>query len=844
MKKYHLSLIILSCILISCATIKTDYKLADSVDPKLSDENPKTSLLLLGNLSDSLKVPLKSELIKLNTNDKATQTTAIVLGNNFSLDTKEASVSKKEVLKNDIKNFKVIFDNIANDFVFIPGQSEWKLGVDALNTVENEVDDEFGKDSFLPEKACPLTSTLINDQTIMVVVDSQWYLNDWNKFPKMNDDCEIKDREKFFAEFESLIKKNTDKTIIVAMHHPVLSNGNFGGQYSIGQHMTPLPVLGTIKNIAKKTGGFSEDNLQNPLYRSFRKRLITLAQYNDRVIFVSAHEENLQYISEYNIHQVISGSISNGRPSRLGHNGFFSSGENGYSKLDFYDDGSTYLSFYDLEGIEIYTKKIFDPFKKIEASNYRIPSSAETTASIYKEGDTDKSSFHKWFWGERYRDLYSTKVKAPAVDLDTLMGGVKVLRKGGGHQSKSLRVETKDGREFVMRALEKSAEAYLQALVSKEQFIIGRVKGSAPERVLKDFYTGSHPYAPFVVGDLADEIDIYHTNPFLCYIPKQEALGGFNEEFGDKLYMIEERVTDGHGGEKSFGFANKIIGTDDLIAKLASDEKYEVDLDMYVRARLFDMLLGDWDRHDDQWRWAEFKSVKEDKIVYRPVPRDRDQVFSKMGDGFLMGLATRAVPSLKLMEGFDAEIRNVKGFNSSPKTFALDMSLLPETTLEQWVKEANYIQNQLNKDNISKALDNFPDEINDSETRDWIINSLLSRKDNLVKTAEEYYEVLNKRSVIYGTDKDDYFKIEDLGDGLTKVSAYRIKGGERTDKFFEKTYSKEVTKEIWIYGLDDDDEFEVVGNKKTGPKLRLIGGLNNDIYDIDKRKKVHILFNS
>jgi hypothetical protein len=34
------------------------------------------------------------------------------------------------------------------------------------------------------------------------------------------------------------------------------------------------------------------------------------------------------------------------------------------------------------------------------------------------------------------------------------------------------------------------------------------------------------------------------------------------------------------------------------------------------------MLIGDWDRHYDQWRWAEYKKGQ---VIYRPIPRDRDQ---------------------------------------------------------------------------------------------------------------------------------------------------------------------------------------------------------------------------
>jgi hypothetical protein len=37
------------------------------------------------------------------------------------------------------------------------------------------------------------------------------------------------------------------------------------------------------------------------------------------------------------------------------------------------------------------------------------------------------------------------------------------------------------------------------------------------------------------------------------------------------------------------------------------------------------MLIGDWDRHDDQWRWAAFDEGKQ--TVFKAIPRDRDQAF-------------------------------------------------------------------------------------------------------------------------------------------------------------------------------------------------------------------------
>ena len=69
-----------------------------------------------------------------------------------------------------------------------------------------------------------------------------------------------------------------------------------------------------------------------------------------------------------------------------------------------------------------------------------------------------------------------------------------------------------------------------------------------------------------------------------------------------------------------------------MIENLIEDNDNRVDQNFVVRNRLFDMWIGDWDRHDDQWRWAEFK--EDNGSIYRPIPRDRDQAFF-INEGFI-----------------------------------------------------------------------------------------------------------------------------------------------------------------------------------------------------------------
>jgi len=372
----------------------------------------------------------------------------------------------------------------------------------------------------------------------------------------------------------------------------------------------------------------------------------------------------------------------------------------------------------------------------------------------------------------------------------------------------------------------------------QDQYVLDDLKETYTQELLQDFYTGSHPYAPFTTAILSDAVDIYHTNPVLYYVPKQPALKSYNDSFGNELYMIEEHAGDGHGNLASFGFANELKSTDSMLEDLRDDEKYEVDQENYLRARLFDMVLGDWDRHVDQWRWVEFKDIKKNKIIYKPLPRDRDQVFSKMGDGALMKIATRIVPGLRLMEGFNDEIRSVKGFNSSPMTYVLDLKLLGETEKKQWLAQANYLQENLTEDVIDKALMAFPEEVRD-ETVLQIKKTLLARLSHIQETAIAYYQILNKYAVVVGTDKDDWFEIQRINENDTDIKVYRNIDGKKEKLFFHKTFTKTDTKEIWIYGLDDDDIFEVANTSNfKGIKVRIIGGQNNDIYRIENGRNI------
>ncbi|MEP0731711.1 MAG: metallophosphatase, partial [Nonlabens ulvanivorans] len=728
----------------------------------------------------------------------------LILGNFVSKD------GYTEDAKTDvIKQFETL-KSFNGKVIFTPGQNEWAInGHRDVRDLEKFIQKNSAA-KFYPDEGCPIKKTDIADNVVLITVDSQWYLEDWNNHIYLNEDCDIKNRTEFFLEFESILKKSQGKIIMVAMHHPIFSNTNEG--------------------LIARTGGTSLHNFQNKQNRKFRNRLITLARQTEDIFFVSGHDENLQYINKHGIPQIISGAAGKTRKTSLNNDNDFASSENGYARIDIYKGGKVSVTF---QGVSTpYTATLIKPIKRELFTDYKEKDSFETsiTSSVYSIEETEKSGLYKALWGKHYRKFYSKDVRAKVAFIDTLKGGLTPVRRGGGHQSKSLRLETKDGKQYVMRALRKSAIKFLQSTAFQDKYVEEELEGSYADDFLSDFYTTAHPYTPTVVATLSDAVDVFHTNPELYYIPKQEALGEYNDEYGDELYLIEERVESGHKDLASFGKPKDILSTSDVLQEINKTGKSIVDEPSYIRARLFDMLIGDWDRHEDQWRWALFE--KEDGTeICKPIPRDRDQAFSTF-DGAILNFLNHAVPSLRMMQSFDNDLRSPKWFSFEP--YPLDMTFINKSNWEDWEREAKTLETGLTDEVIERAFENIPEEMK-GETIEGIKRKLKGRRGNIVDIARRYYEFTNEHAVITGTQKSDTFNVTRHADGKTTIEVHR-----KDLDVFTRTFNKEETKEIWIYGLDGKDTFNVTGDGDNLITIKILGGKKNDTYNFENIKKVKL----
>lgn len=848
---------IISLVLLdSCATYKEHQKIP--VVSKTTNQEISHTFFLAGGYGNAGHKGNGQLLERFRTeiNNSGKNSTVIFTGDNISTEsdswTRDSTLVREQMEL--VKDFK-------GNTIFLPGNNEWKsYELDKMEKVEDylkEIDKE-GIEVF-PENGCPLEYKVINDDLDLIIIDSKWFISNWSRLTDINKKCDnIVTRRRFMEELEGYINDGQGKNIVIAMHHPVMSNGTYAGTESFKSHISPLPVLGTLRNSVMDLGAFDPDHLNSRRYNYLRIAVSALAQANDRITLVSGHEENLQLLTGGGIHQIVSGSLGSKSPTKIEkkhitaiggsmkYEGQYTYGQRGFARLDFYNDGSSKVTFISEDNLEggktfdvLQSKKRAKQFDNFDENLGKT----ETSKILENPEDYEKSGFYKFLWGKRYRSYFGKQVEAPVVKLDTLYGGLHVVKEGGGHQSFSLRLADDNGKQYAMRSLRKSALKFLKFKLPGISYNSDDYRDTWTEEVISDFFTTAHPFMQLVVNPLAESVGINHSDTYLYYVPKQAQLEQYNENFGDELYFIQRRPSDEQLNYKGYrrtidkvtGRVKDFESTTDMLERIKRDESYAIDQKNFIRARIFDMLIGDWDRHQDQWRWVEYETP-DGEVEFMPVPRDRDNVFPRF-DGFAVKFVKLFVPTTKRWQTFDGDIDNAKWQNMGGNK--LDRTLLNEYGVDTWVEEATYIQENMTPEVIEEAFMKLPVEVRD-ETSEFLKNGLEERLRTLPQKAREYAEYLNTVVAVIGTEKDDLFEVEKLADGKLSVTLKRLLTDEKNEIFFQRTFNIKETKEIWLYGLGDDDIFRVTGDANPRIKIKIIGGYGEDLYDIKNKKRIKI----
>lgn len=440
------------------------------------------------------------------------------------------------------------------------------------------------------------------------------------------------------------------------------------------------------------------------------------------------------------------------------------------------------------------------------------------TSVAQKTGSTDSvtiaiapeynqvSGFHRFWLGESYRKIWATPVKFRVMDLRKEKGGLTIVKLGGGMQTRSLRLKDPTGKEWVLRTVQKYAERSLPENLRK----------TIAKDISQDQVSTNHPFASLIVPPLVAALDLEHAKPELVYVGDDPGLGDYRKDFANAVYLFEERAPS----------EDKTDNTEKVQKKIQKDNDTQADQQLTLRARLLDFLLGDWDRHEDNWRWSVDKTEK--GTTYSPVPRDRDKVFYKTS-GVLPWILTHQWLKTHL-QPYGPTIREVEYWNFNERYF--DRYFLNELNEKDWRKEVKFVQSKMTDQLIAEAFKSMPDTIF-KLCGPELIHNFTSRRNQLDTLALRYYRFLSKDVDVPATEKPEYFDIDYKENGRVVVEVYNIKkDGSRGRSFYKRSFDPLVTREVRLFGQGGKDIFEVRGTGKSPIKVRMTGGDDEDQFKV------------
>jgi len=409
--------------------------------------------------------------------------------------------------------------------------------------------------------------------------------------------------------------------------------------------------------------------------------------------------------------------------------------------------------------------------------------------------------------GNNYRKTWQQQVTVPVFHFSK--SGFTIKELGGGMQTKSLRITDRAGKDWSLRTVDKDVS---NALIPIESSLLRKAS--------QDLISAAFPYAAPVVGELAYAAGVVAARPQTFYVADDPQLGNFRPIFSNTLCTLEER-------DPGFDSTHNSVT---VLYDLTQNNSYKIQQHALLNARLLDVVIADWDRHADNWRWGMKDSAG--FRYYYAIPRDRDWAFYQ-SKGWIPKLIQKT-GGMRCFVNFDAKLKNVKDL--SWKSWTFDRLFLNELTAADWEAAIRKLQEALTDDVIERAVQKLPSSVYAMSGADFI-NKLKSRRNSLKEEVMKYYRFLSEEVLVNGSNKNESFSISTVGDSLVVT----VVNTNEKRMLYQRKFSSADTYSIIINGYGGADIFEVDEKAKSKIRITIRGGEGADKYNIkgDVRTKIY-----
>ncbi|MGE5362119.1 MAG: hypothetical protein ACM3NQ_24140 [Bacteroidales bacterium] len=419
------------------------------------------------------------------------------------------------------------------------------------------------------------------------------------------------------------------------------------------------------------------------------------------------------------------------------------------------------------------------------------------------------SSKKRRLLGNGYRDLWTTPVNLEVLDLRKEGGGLTPFKKVGQAQSVSLALNGPDGRSYTFRSLHKEPERMLP----------DALRNGMPGYIVKDMTSLTHPAAGVIFPVIADAAGVPHTWTRMVVMPDDPALGTFRETFANLAGTFEEYPLPAKGDKPGFMGATEIVSSLNMWKKWMEGPENRLDSRAYLRSRVIELLVDNYDRHKGQWRWMKIPG----KDAWQPLPEDPDFVFIHR-DGILMMVARRQAPQfLEFKEEFPGRLDGALRAGAE-----MDRWVLSDLTAKDFEEVARDVQSRLTDEVFERALRQMPPEwyaIDGAHT----LSSLRARRPHLVEYLNRVYRYHAHSVDVHATDRNERVTVARAPDDSVEISI--ALADRAAAPHYRRRFLPSETQEVRVFLHGGDDYVERTGRAGGPITVRVIAGGGHDVID-------------
>lgn len=292
-----------------------------------AQDNVVYSVYLIGDTGKDTIAPAALQLLAFESFDDSLSS-IIMLGDNLY----PSGIRQSEPLNETTAGRALVsryeqFVSYRGNIHILPGERDWSngktSGLKALNSQMALSNEWFRKNSiaanrdkgvFFPMAGTPgpVSVTAKKGSLRIVLLDSQWWLqggifHPTGSFPGKN---RKETKHEALRQLDSIVTLSSgmNEILLVAAHHPLISNGkrvHHLQPFRFLFNYTPLHLISSLGMNRKL-----RQDLRQPRYKRYRRSMEKILQQHPSVLYVAAHELNMQYMVRNGIHHIISGSGS------------------------------------------------------------------------------------------------------------------------------------------------------------------------------------------------------------------------------------------------------------------------------------------------------------------------------------------------------------------------------------------------------------------------------------------------------------------------------------------------------------------------------------------------------